>query len=77
MECLQVEEVVYNNNHNNTAAGSMIDKCKELLLINTNFWVSSVRQQANRVAHSLARASRSYASHPFFFYLPPCIETIM
>ena len=64
--------------NSNTAAGSFFDKCKELLLV-TNFWVSFERQQerSNRIAHSSARGSRSYASPCVFGNMQPFIETII
>lgn len=40
-------------------------------------WFYFVRRQANRVAHSLARASRLYSSPYHFDFIPPCIETLI
>ncbi|KAH1232944.1 hypothetical protein GmHk_09G025494 [Glycine max] len=39
-------------------------------------WIANMRQ-ANRVAHSLARASRLYSSPYHFDFIPPCIETLI
>ena len=36
--------------------GDIISKCKDLLSTRTGFGVNHVRQQENKVAHSLARA---------------------
>ena len=44
------------------------------LSLHSNFEVKFVRRQANMVAHSLARAACSWASHRIFDSYPSCIE---
>jgi hypothetical protein len=44
------------------------------LSLHSNFEAKFVRRQANMVAHSLARATCSLASHRIFYYYPSCIE---
>jgi hypothetical protein len=44
------------------------------LSLDSNFEVKFVRRQANMVAHSLARAACSWASHRIFDSYPSCIE---
>jgi hypothetical protein len=39
--------------------------------------ISFIRRQANNIAHLLARASLSFASHQEFDYVPSCIKTIL
>jgi len=42
--------------------------------LHSNFEVKFVRRQANMVAHSLATAACSWASHRIFDSYPSCIE---
>jgi len=44
------------------------------LSLHSNFEVKFVRRQANMVAHTLARAVCSWASHHIFYSYPSCIE---
>jgi len=44
------------------------------LSLHSNFEVKFVRRQANMVAHTLARATCSWASHRIFYSYPSCIE---
>jgi len=48
--------------------GDLVSQCRSLLLIRPNFVVSYVRRQANRVAHSIVRASLSHLA-PIFFIM--------
>lgn len=45
----------------------IISRCKTLLASHSNYSVTYVRRQANRVAHSIARASLSHPS-PYLFH---------
>jgi len=44
------------------------------LSLHSNFEVKFVRRQANMVAHALARAACSWASHCIFYFYPSCID---
>jgi ribonuclease HI len=44
------------------------------LALHSNFKVKFIRRQANMVAHTLARATCSWASHRIFELYPLCIE---
>jgi len=44
------------------------------LSLHSNFEVRFVRRQANMVAHTLASASCSWASHCIFYSYPSCVE---
>jgi hypothetical protein len=60
-----------NNRVNRQAEfGVIIDECNSLLVNYPNFKISFIMRQANFVAHSLARASRSYACHHTFDLIP-------
>jgi ribonuclease HI len=51
----------------------IISDIKSLLVANSNFEVKFVKQQANTVAHSLARAAYSMTSRSIFQTVPRCI----
>jgi ribonuclease HI len=76
-DCLQVIQALHSKTRNNTEFGVVINLCRTLLNSNVNCQASHVRRQANRVAHSLAQATRLYASPQVFNHCPPCIETII
>ena len=48
-----------------------------ILVLHSNFEVKFVRRQANMVAHTLARAAYSWASHRIFEICTPCIDSIL
>jgi ribonuclease HI len=76
-DCLQVIQALHSKNRNNTEFGIVINLCRTLLNSNLNCQASHVRRQANRVAYSLAQATRLSASPQVFNHCPPCIETII
>jgi len=47
--------------------GNIVSQCRDLLFSNSNFVVSYVWGQANKVAHNIARASYSH-NNPYIFY---------
>jgi len=47
------------------------------LSLHSNFKVKFVRRQANMVAHALARAACSWASHCIFDFYPSCIQHLL
>jgi len=49
--------------------GDLVSQCRSLLLIRPDFVVSYIRRQANRVAHSIARASLSRPSPHIFHHV--------
>jgi len=50
----------------NTEFGDLVSQCRILLSTNSDFTMSFVKRQANKVAHSIARASLSHPS-PYVF----------
>jgi hypothetical protein len=73
LDCLPVVQAINDKSSNQTEFGIIIEDCKILLANYPNFKISFIRRQANFVAHTLARASRSYASHQTFDLIPSCI----
>ena len=57
--------------------GTIVQDCIYLLEQGVNFAIQFVQKQANRTAHSLARASRFYASPCVCLEPPGCIEAII
>jgi ribonuclease HI len=76
-DCLQIIHALQSKSRNNTEFGIVINLCRSLLNLIPNCKVSHIRRQANRVAHSLAQATRLFASPQIFNHCPPCIETII
>jgi ribonuclease HI len=68
---------IINNNVGNSEFSTIVSSIKNNLSLLTNFEVKFVRRQANSVAHSLARASVSWASHRFFNVIPRCIASLV
>jgi ribonuclease HI len=56
---------------------SIIHKIKCMLSLNTGFEVKSIRRQANRVAHTLARAALSWSRSHVFDLIPLCIHNLL
>jgi ribonuclease HI len=65
------------NNTGNSEFSDIVSSIKNMLSLLSNFEVKFVRRQANMVAHALARAAISWASHRFFDIVPPCIERLV
>jgi ribonuclease HI len=55
----------------------VISHIQSLLLTNSYFEVKFVKRQANKVAHSLARAAYSMSSRCIFDSIPRCIATYL
>jgi hypothetical protein len=68
--CKSVVDGVVGNLTNVAEYGTIIKKCKTLLNCLQNFKISFIRRQTNLVAHTLARASWSYASSTIFNLSP-------
>jgi hypothetical protein len=66
-----------NNNVGCSEFSNIVSSIKNNLSLLSNFEVKFVRRQANTFAHSLARASGSWASHCFFNVIPPCIASLV
>jgi hypothetical protein len=56
---------------------SIICKIKNIMSFHSNFVVEFIKQQANMVAHTLARAAISSASCYNIEKIPPCIELLL
>jgi len=57
--------------------GDLVIQCRSLLLDRPDFAVSYIRRQANRVAHSIARASLSNPSPHIFHYVMPTLYSLI
>lgn len=57
----------------NSDFGSIITKCRKLLLELSNVFVCFIRRQMNYVAHSLAKVENFFASAYYFDVMPDCI----
>jgi ribonuclease HI len=68
---------VVTNNDGISEFCAIVSSIKDKLSMLSNFEVKFVRRQANMVAHSLARAGISWASHRFIDVIPPCIEPLV
>jgi ribonuclease HI len=55
----------------------LISHIQSLLRLNNYFEVKYVKRQANKVAHSLARAAFSMSRRCIFDSVPPCIESLL
>jgi ribonuclease HI len=53
--------------------GDIISRCKTLLPSHSNYYVSYVRRQANRVAHNIARAAPTFS----MMYLTTCLRLLL
>jgi ribonuclease HI len=72
-----IVNVVNANFDGNSEHCSIVTCIRQLLSSFTNFKVKFIRRQANMVAHTLARAAISWASHRFIMYVPPCIASMI
>lgn len=73
LDCKSVVDGIRGVCHSVTEFGSILSSCRNLLSLSQNYTVSFIRRQANLVAHSLARASRDFASIQIFDCSPACI----
>jgi len=72
-DCQVVANAVLNNNLYVNELGSLLSTCRTLLSSNASYTLAFIRRQANRVAHSLARASILHASPSIFYHPPYCL----
>lgn len=57
--------------------GSLIQRCREILHLESNFSICFVWRQANESAHALARACCSYASPTIWWTSPDCLDILL
>jgi len=69
-----VVTAVSSHHRGNSEFHAIISCIAAKLVLNSNFEVKFIRRQANMVAHTLARAACSWASHRIFEFYPTCIE---
>jgi len=75
-----VVDGILDKSTNKSEFGKIMSDCKMLFSNYPNFKISFIKQQANFIAHFLARASKLYASYHIFDYissLPSYIFTIL
>jgi ribonuclease HI len=77
LDCKLVVDGVVGNPNSQTEFGAILSVCKAMLSLLQNLRISFIRRQANNVAHLLARASLSFASHQEFDYIPSCIVNVL
>jgi ribonuclease HI len=77
LDCMLVVNAINEKLRDSTEFGAIIKQCRLLLDNHPNFKISFIRRQANFVAHTLARASKSYASRQTFELIPSCIVPIL
>jgi ribonuclease HI len=56
---------------------SIINKIKSMLSLCSGFEVKPIRRQANRIAHSIARAALSWSRRHVFDVVPLCIHNLL
>jgi hypothetical protein len=61
----------------NNELGDLLVQCGGLLATNFDFVVSFIRRQANRVAHSITRASLCHPSHHVFYIVSHDVYSII
>jgi len=61
-DCKAISDALATTNIPQNEFGDLISQCKSLLINKTDFVVSHIRRQANKVAHSISRASLSNSS---------------
>jgi hypothetical protein len=77
LDCKLVTDSIMDRTNNRAEFGNIMSTCRSLLTHFPNIKISFVRRQANFVAHTLARASKLYASRQVFDLISSCITTIM
>ena len=77
LDCKLVVDGIVGNPNSQTEFGAILSVCKAMLLLLQNLRISFIKRQANNVAHLLARASLSFASHQEFDYIPSCIVNVL
>jgi len=77
LDCKLVTDDIVDRTNNHAEFGNIMLTCRSFLTYFPNFKISFVRRQANFVAHTLARASKVYASCQVFDLIPSYITTIV
>jgi len=67
-------QALLSQGHSDSEFYAIVSSIIYQLSLHSNFKVKFVRRQANMVAHILARAACSWASHRIFGSYPSCIE---
>ncbi|CAJ2632610.1 unnamed protein product [Trifolium pratense] len=77
LDCKLVVDGVASNPNSQTEFSVILSVCKAMLLLLQNLSIRFIMRQANNVAHLLARASLSFASHQKFDYISSCIVNVL
>lgn len=75
-DCITLADAIHTTSTHLNEVGDIISQFRGLLFINTDFKVSYIRRQANRVAHSTARASLSHPSPHLFYSVPSTLYSL-
>ena len=70
-------DAVHSNSTHINEFGDIVSQWKDILTTNTDFKVSYIRRQANRVAHTIARASLSQPSPHIFHIVPSTLYSLI
>ncbi|XP_024632655.2 uncharacterized protein [Medicago truncatula] len=76
-DCKTIVDIVNSHQVPQNELGDIISKCKDLLSSHTGFVVNHVRRQANKVAHSIARASLSHPSPNVLYDVPDYLYSLI
>jgi ribonuclease HI len=77
---IDAQNIVYATHHRTVGISefsSIIHKIKCSLSLNSGFVVKHIRRQANKVAHTLAKAAFSWSRRHVFDFIPSCIHNLL
>jgi ribonuclease HI len=72
-----VIDVVNSDSVPQNELGDIVHRCKDLLATHNGYVVRHVRRQANKVAHTIARAALSYPSPHIFSDVPDYLYSLL
>ncbi|XVF44030.1 hypothetical protein PTKIN_Ptkin02bG0087500 [Pterospermum kingtungense] len=72
-----VVDAIFSPNVDNSEIGDLVAICKSFLDKDNDFSLCFTRRQANKVAHTLAKASCSYVSPTIWHVLPDFIAYVV
>jgi ribonuclease HI len=75
-DCKTLVEALYSPIVPTNEFGDLVSCCRSLLASNSDFAVSFIRRQANKVAHTIARASLSHTSPHIFYDVPSTMYSL-
>jgi len=76
-DCKVIVDIVNSSHMPQNELEDILSNCKDLLSIHTSFIVNHVRRQANKIAHSITRASLSNPSPHVFYDVPSHLYSLI